>query len=367
MAGTNALIDGGLPELSYALDTCARCGFCKTVCPTHPFGGGFEPWSPRAKVHYLKELREGREELTPEWVDCIYQCTSCERCAEVCQTDIPLVHVWEAARAAAVKAGFGPMPAHKKLRVLVEQHQNPYGEPPAERGRWMLEHHRPAEKADLLVFGGCTASYRMPPMLQTGVSILQRQGIPYAYAAGEEVCCGSPFLRTGQQEVAGRLMGRNINLFHQLGVKSIVSPCGGCSKTLRHDYPRFARESGRTWDFEVLHFSQVYARLLAGGSSGRASRWRRWSPTTTPATSAARRGSTTSRGPSSGASPASGWWRWTTPGSPRAAAAPAAASRPTTRRWRPPSPGTGCRRRSPPGPRCSSPCAPSARPASPRR
>ena len=146
MAGTNALIDGGLPELSYALDTCARCGFCKTVCPTHPFGGGFEPWSPRAKVHYLKELREGREELTPEWVDRIYQCTSCERCAEVCQTDIPLVHVWEAARAAAVKAGFGPMPAHKKLRVLVEQHRNPYGEPPAERGRWMLEHHRPGRE-----------------------------------------------------------------------------------------------------------------------------------------------------------------------------------------------------------------------------
>jgi heterodisulfide reductase subunit D len=267
MAEPTALIDGALPELSYALDTCARCGFCKTVCPTHPFGGGFEPWSPRAKVHYLRELREGREALTPEWVDRLYQCTSCERCAEVCQTDIPLVHVWEAARSAAVKLGLGPMPAHKKLRVLVEQHQNPYGEPQAERGRWMLEHHRPSEKADLLVFGGCTASYKMPPMLQTGVSILQRQGIPYVYAAGEEVCCASPFLRTGQMEVAGRLMGRNIDLFHQLGVKSIVSPCSGCSKTLRFDYPRFARESGRTWDFEVLHFSQVYARLLAEGKA----------------------------------------------------------------------------------------------------
>jgi Fe-S oxidoreductase len=158
------------------------------------------------------------------------------------------------------------MPAHKKLRVLVEQHNNPYGEPPERRSQWMQPHHRPTEKADLLVFAGCTAAYRMPPMLQTGVSILQRQGIPYAYAAGEEVCCASPFLRTGQAEVAGRLMGRNIDLFHELGVKSIVSPCSGCAKTLRFDYPRFAAESGRTWDFEVLHFSQVYARLLKQGS-----------------------------------------------------------------------------------------------------
>jgi heterodisulfide reductase subunit D len=266
MADATALIDAGLPELSYALDTCARCGFCKTVCPTHPFGGGFEAYSPRAKVHYLKELRAGREALTPEWVDRLYQCTSCERCAEVCQTDIPLVHVWEAARAAAVKLGLGPMPAHRKLRVLAEEHGNPYGEPPAQRSRWMLEHHRPAEKADLLVFAGCTAAYRMPPMLQTGVSILQRQGIPYVYAAGEEVCCGSPFLRTGQTEFAATLMARNIDLFHELGVKSIVTPCSGCAKTLRFDYPRYAGQSGRTWDFEVLHFSQVYARLLTEGT-----------------------------------------------------------------------------------------------------
>ncbi|HET6412153.1 MAG TPA: heterodisulfide reductase-related iron-sulfur binding cluster [Anaeromyxobacter sp.] len=266
MADAAALIDATLPDLSYALDTCARCGFCKVVCPTHPFGGGFEAYSPRAKVHYLKELREGREELTPEWVDRIYQCTSCERCAEVCQTDIPLVHVWEAARSAAVKLGLGPMPAHKKLRVLTEQFHNPYGEPIEARERWMQPHHRPSARAELLVFAGCTAAYRMPPMLQTGVTILQRQDIPYAYAGGREVCCASPFLRTGQVEMATALVTSNIDLFHELGVKRIVTACGGCSKTLRFDYPELARTTGRSWDFEVLHFSQVYGQLLREGA-----------------------------------------------------------------------------------------------------
>jgi heterodisulfide reductase subunit D len=250
-------------DLDFALDTCARCGFCKTVCPTYPFGGGFEAHSPRAKVHFLKEQRDGKVEVTPEWVDRVYQCTSCERCAEVCQTDIPLVHVWEEARASLVARGLGPMPAHLKLRASADTLNNPYGEQPEDRARWMQPHHRPSERAELLVFAGCTASYRMPPMLQTGVSILQRQNIPYLYAGPGEVCCASPLLRTGQIEAADRLMASNVELFGVLGVKRIVSPCGGCSKTLKKDYPRWAKEHGKRWDIEVLHFSEVYARLIA--------------------------------------------------------------------------------------------------------
>lgn len=252
-------------ELSDALDTCARCGFCKPVCPTHPFGGGFEASSPRAKVHFLKEQREGAAQVTKEWADRLYQCTSCERCVEVCQTDIPLVEVWEEARAALVRLGLGPMPAHKKMRELAEQKNNPYGEPIDQRTRWMQPHHRAAQQADILVFAGCTAAYRMPAMLQTGVTILQRQGIPYAYAGPDEVCCASPFIRTGQTEIADRLRASNVDLVNRLGVKHIVTPCAGCSKTLKNDYPEWARERGERWDVQVIHFAELYAQLVQEG------------------------------------------------------------------------------------------------------
>lgn len=252
-------------ELDYAVTTCARCGYCKQVCTTYPFGDGFEVFSPRAKVHFLNELKEGRAELTPEWVDRLYQCTTCERCEEVCHTDIPLVELWEAARAETVKRGLGPMPVHLKIKAAVDCCDNAYGEPNNERGRWMLPEHRPTEGAELLVFGGCTGSFKMPGMLKTGVSILQRQGIPYAYAGGMEVCCGSPILRTGQIETAKRLIVTNIDTFNAMGVKQIVAPCGGCSKTLKHDYPRWAKELGKPWDIEVLHFAEIYVRLIREG------------------------------------------------------------------------------------------------------
>ncbi len=252
-------------ELAEAVASCARCGFCKVACPTFPFGGGFETFSPRAKVYFLKDYFEGRDVLTPEWVDRLYRCTTCERCQTVCQTAIPLVPLWEAVRADVVARGLGPMPAHKKLRALAEAHGNPYGEPADKQSQWLLPEHKPAEAADILVFGGCTASYRMPSMLQTGVTILTRLAIPYAYAGGLENCCASPLLRTGQLDVAGELIGRNLDLFARTGARTIVTPCGGCSKTLKHDYPQWARRLGKPFDITVRHFSEVYVDLLRQG------------------------------------------------------------------------------------------------------
>ncbi|MDR2745208.1 MAG: (Fe-S)-binding protein [Desulfovibrio sp.] len=254
-----------LKELSKTSDTCARCGFCKIVCPTHPFGGGFETFSPRAKIHFLKDYYEGRAQLTPEWVDRFYRCTTCERCQSVCQTAIPLVHLWENIRSEIVTKGLGPMPAHKKMGALVGEFGNPYGEPASEQARWMLPEHNPVDKADILIFGGCTASYRMPSMLQAGATILTRLDIPYAYAGGHEQCCSSPLLRTGQLEAARILIARNLDLFASTRARQIITPCGGCSKTLKYDYPIWAKKFGKPFGMEVLHFSEIYLRLIQQG------------------------------------------------------------------------------------------------------
>ncbi|MDR1855734.1 MAG: (Fe-S)-binding protein [Desulfovibrio sp.] len=261
--------------LDAAVDICARCGFCKTGCPTYPFGGGFETFSPRAKVHFLREFAMGREALTPEWSDRFFRCTTCERCETVCQTDIPLIRLWESMRERLVRQGLGPLPAQKRMMENAAAFGNPYGESPSTQTRWMLPEHAPVEGTDILVFGGCTASYRMPAMLQKGVTILTRLGIPFSYAGGEEHCCGSPLLRTGQVEGATGLIGRNLDLFARRKARTIVTPCGGCSKTLKKDYPVHAKSLGKPFDVEVLHVSELYVRLLREGRlvpSGRVER-----------------------------------------------------------------------------------------------
>jgi heterodisulfide reductase subunit D len=151
------------------------------------------------------------------------------------------------------------------FRDNANKFNNPYGEPIEERGRWLQDHHNPSERAEILLFGGCTASYKMPPMLQSGASILQKVGLPYAYAGPNEACCGSPILRTGQLEAAKRVIGMNIDTFKSMGVKRIVSPCSGCAKTLKFDYPKWGKHLGKEFDIEVMHFVELYVKLLDEG------------------------------------------------------------------------------------------------------
>ncbi|MDO5536226.1 MAG: (Fe-S)-binding protein [Desulfovibrionaceae bacterium] len=255
-----------LAEHRADIDICARCGFCKNVCPTYKFSDGFEAYSPRARLNFLRDAVDGKAEFTAGWVDRLFRCTTCERCVEVCQTMIPLVELWEAARARAVREGAGPMPAHRRIAAAVKKTGNAFAEPLAKARDWMLPEHRPAERADLLIFGGCTASYRNPPMLRTGLSILQRADVPYMYLGGRELCCGSPLLRTGQDEAAAEAIRANIDMFSEAGVKRIAAPCAGCSKTLKSDYPKWAKRLGKPWKVEVLHFVELYDELLAKGS-----------------------------------------------------------------------------------------------------
>ncbi|MDR2161286.1 MAG: (Fe-S)-binding protein [Desulfovibrio sp.] len=253
------------PLSAEAADTCARCGFCKIHCPTYPFGGGFETYSPRARLHFLRAYCQGREKLTPEWVDRLYRCTSCERCEAVCQTGIPLVRLWEDIRAESVRRGLGPMPAHKRVREMAEKFGNPYGEDPSRQTHWLTPEHTPAPEAETLLFGGCTGTYKMPGMLRTGVAVLSRLGFAFTYAGGEECCCASPLLRTGQVDAALSLIARNLDLFARRKTRLIITPCGGCSKTLKKDYPLYARRLGKPFDIQVMHFSELYVRLLREG------------------------------------------------------------------------------------------------------
>lgn len=52
----------------------------------------------------------------------------------------------------------------------------------------------------------------------------------------DEVCCGSPLLRTGQIERANALVERNLKQFSQF--KTVVFSCAGCYRTFKVDYPK---------------------------------------------------------------------------------------------------------------------------------
>jgi len=68
---------------------------------------------------------------------------------------------------------------------------------------------------------------------------------------GEEWCCGSPLIRTGQTKTALELAIHNIEKFQEAGIKQLITSCAGCYRTLKVDYPK---KFELTYDFEILHW-----------------------------------------------------------------------------------------------------------------
>ena len=65
------------------------------------------------------------------------------------------------------------------------------------------------------------------------MEVLRRNGIRVIIPK-EQVCCGSPLIRTGQLDYVDRLQAANIETFAPYPV--VLTMCAGCGSTLKNDY-----------------------------------------------------------------------------------------------------------------------------------
>ncbi len=238
---------------------CVQCNYCR-VCPTYSVLR-WESVSPRGRMYLLKGIIKGEIDVDKHSVEEFYKCTTCGACEVVCHTSIPLIDIWEKARAEFVNSGKAPLPVHKKLRDVAEKNGNPYGEKRGERSKWAHDYEF-KERSDVIYFAGCTASYRMFELAKSTVEFFNKIELDYTYAGEDEYCCGSPFLRTGQREIAYEFFKKNYEEWKKRGVKTIVTTCSGCYRTIAKDYPEIAEELGYDWDFRVIHTVQLIKDLI---------------------------------------------------------------------------------------------------------
>jgi Fe-S oxidoreductase len=255
-----------MPDINRELLACLQCGYCVRVCPSYEQ----TPWesiTPRGKVYYLNQLanrspmdtilRRGVK-VDDEFVDAIYKCTGCAQCETVCHVSIEFADFWEKVREWLVDMGKGPLPAHAKLHDRIKESKNPYGEPAEKRGAWWPEEIPHSPQADAVFFAGCTASYRMQRIARAGALVLHRAGVKLDIMGGEEWCCTSPALRTGQTDLTTEFAEHNIRQVETKGAKSMVMTCAGCFKTTSHDYGKYYGNP----TFPVYHFTQYVVRLI---------------------------------------------------------------------------------------------------------
>jgi len=263
------------------LDACTRCGRCQDNCPAYLSG---KPLSPKKVIQDLKGhllarapalLKRKAEEKNPEnngqmigeviGEDEIWNCTTCYACQEACPVYIePMVKLIEMRRNLVMERASIPETGEGALKCL-EARGHPWRGTTLSRTDWAqglgVKTLADDSDIDLLFWVGCTEALeeRSTQVAQAIARVLKRAGVQFAILGTEEVCCGDPARRLGNEYLFQMQAQQNIELLNKYGIKRIVTGCPHCYNTLKHEYPQFGG------DFEVVHHTELMAALMAEG------------------------------------------------------------------------------------------------------
>ncbi|NOZ86442.1 MAG: hydrogenase iron-sulfur subunit [Deltaproteobacteria bacterium] len=87
-----------------ALNSCIRCGYCYEHCPIYR-ATGWESDAPRGKLIILHGLLHRRIGLTTDTGSKVFQCLGCGQCEKACSSGVPLLDIFQDARADIMDTG----------------------------------------------------------------------------------------------------------------------------------------------------------------------------------------------------------------------------------------------------------------------
>ncbi|GAG82203.1 unnamed protein product, partial [marine sediment metagenome] len=210
-------------------------------------------------------MGEADKETINELRDILYSCTTCKNCELACRslsTSVKLVDAIEMGRQLLIEEMRGPMPEQKRALESSERYGNPYGMLPAERKEWMKGLNVPnfsrEEGLEFLFYVGCTAPHdvRVQDMTRAIIQLLRKAQIRFGILE-DEVCCGCPSLRMGEEVLFQDLCEKNVNQFKSLGVKQIVTLSPHCFDTFLNKYPKEEMQG-----IKIQPYSQFLADLI---------------------------------------------------------------------------------------------------------
>jgi Fe-S oxidoreductase len=231
------------------------------ICPAYR-RYRFDAYSGQGLINIAQEILEGTLKYEDDVIEHIYACTTCGACDINCKSvrDMEVLDTILALRAKCVEDGKGPMPEHREYARLVENSHNIYGRGHGQRFDWLPEGLPVSEGSGVAYFVGCATSYLYPAIAVETAKLLRAGGVAFKVMRGEEYCCGAPLWRTGQREAARKLAEHNLEAIRKQKVKTVIASCAECYGAFKGFYPRIAEP-----DFEVLHISEVLAKLLQEG------------------------------------------------------------------------------------------------------
>jgi len=234
---------------------CLECGKCTGVCPVARYSGSFSPR--RVLARSLFDSHPGENESGGLW-----SCLTCGQCEEVCPSNIDYDRFIQLQRKAlgiekregACSHG-GIIESISRLMSMEKINQN--------RLDW-LDRSMVSDKSDVLFFTGCLPYFEVlfeeieaDPLniARSTLKILNHMGVKPQVLANER-CCGHDFFWNGDYAMFEKLAQTNLALIEKSGVKTVITACPECYRTIKKDYPSLNGKQS----FAVLHISEFIAK-----------------------------------------------------------------------------------------------------------
>ncbi|MHA1917445.1 MAG: (Fe-S)-binding protein, partial [Candidatus Ranarchaeia archaeon] len=242
------------------IQKCVQCGDCISVCPIVPFVKT-ESSTPRGKIYFLSLLQKKKfsEEIWDQFRNAVFDCTGCGYCAEVCNSDVNLIDIWEHSRKEAVEKHH-----NKELSELIKnlkESNNIFGMDNDDRTDLIVmgvgedipdieeRIYEKGKKAKTVFFVGCLETFRSAqiPALKSQIKLIEELSDDYLILGGEEYCCGHPLGVLGMEDQMGKFEQHHKELFDEIGAEEIITNCPGCLITIKNRYKL---------DQRILHISE---------------------------------------------------------------------------------------------------------------
>jgi Fe-S oxidoreductase/nitrate reductase gamma subunit len=228
-------------------EACVSCGRCEENCPASISG---KPLSPRRVVRKIFDLMEGadrrKKEVSPPSLEEtitneeIWACTTCMACIEHCPVCIePLDKIMDMRRYRVMEKGALPPEAKTAIRNL-EIYGDVHGKGISHRLDWAFNRGVPlvSEASEVLLWVGCAGAFhpRYQDAARAMAKILKAAGVPFGILGKEELCCGDPARRLGEESLFLDLAEKNIARLRKYGLKKILTLCPHCFNALKNEY-----------------------------------------------------------------------------------------------------------------------------------
>jgi fumarate reductase (CoM/CoB) subunit B len=211
------------------------------------------PTAMRQEMRLVLDPRDSGDRISDAVRDGLFTCTSCQACWKVCPKEIEIPgKAIEKLRSYANKRGF-TLPRHLEVAALIKETGRSVprtAESFLEQVSGVLEPCGPV-RATVGFFVGCMYNLRQQQSALDAMEVLRRNGIRVIIPK-EQVCCGSPLIRTGQLDYVDYLKQRNIDTFRSRGIDTVLTMCAGCGSTLKNDYQT---------PFKVIDINELLTQL----------------------------------------------------------------------------------------------------------